>query len=52
MNDIAARTHWAVSTVRWTIKRIQAKLDISRPPELVRMVLSTAGVHGRENPRT
>ena len=42
VSDIAARTHRAVSTVRWTIKRIHAKLGISRQAELVRMVLSTA----------
>ena len=37
---------------RWTIKRIHAKLGISRQAKLVRMVLSTAKVHGRESPRT
>ena len=52
VSDIAARTHRAVSTVRWTIKRIHAKLGISRQAELVRMVLLTAGVHERESLRT
>lgn len=54
VSDIVAATHRAESTVRWTIKRIHAKLGISRQADLVRMVLATAGVHGprSQSPRT
>ncbi len=42
VRDIAAATHRAESTVRWTVKRIHAKLDITRQADLVRIVLSAA----------
>ena len=40
VRDIARDTYRAESTVRWQIKRVHAKLDISRQADLVRMVLS------------
>lgn len=40
---IAAASGRAESTVRWTVKRIHAKLGISRQADLVRTVLSAAG---------
>ena len=42
VRDIAAATHREESSVRWHIKQIYAKLDISRQADLVRMVLSTS----------
>ncbi len=44
VRDIVAATHRAESTVRWTVKRIHAKLGITRQADLVRMVLSATGV--------
>ena len=38
--DIAAATHRAESTVRELVKRIHAKLGVSRRADLVRCVLS------------
>ncbi len=43
VRDIAAAIHRAESTVRWNIKRIHAKLGVTRQADLVRMVLSAAG---------
>ncbi len=43
VRDIAATTHRNESTVRWTIKRIHAKLEVTRQADLVRMVLAAAG---------
>ena len=40
--DIARTTYRAESTVRWQIKRIHAKLGLSRQADLVRIVLSLA----------
>ena len=40
--DIARTTYRAESTVRWQIKRIYAKLGLSRQADLVRIVLSLA----------
>ena len=42
VRDIAAASGRAESTVRWTVKRIHAKLGISRQADLVRTVLSAA----------
>ena len=42
MPDIARATYRAESTVRWQIKRIHAKLGLSRQADLVRIVLSLA----------
>ena len=44
VRDIATATHRAESSVRWLVKRIHAKLDISRQADLVRMVLSIAKI--------
>ena len=49
VRDIAVANRRAESTVRWTIKRVHAKLGISRQTDLVRMVLSTTGLPGRFN---
>ena len=46
VREIATATYRTESTVRWTIKRIHAKLGISRQADLVRIVLSTAGTPG------
>ena len=43
VRDIAAAIHRAESTVRWTIKRIHAKLNVTRQADVVRMVLSATG---------
>lgn len=40
VREIAAATQRAESTVRWTIKRIYAKLNITRQADLVRMVFN------------
>ena len=42
VRDIAAASGRAESTVRWTVKRIHARLGISRQADLVRTVLSAA----------
>lgn len=45
VRDIAATIHRAESTVRWTIKHIHAKLNVTRQADVVRIVLSaTSGV--------
>ena len=44
VREIAAATFRAESTVRWLVKQIHAKLGISRQADLVRLVLSAAGV--------
>ena len=44
VREIAAATFRAESTVRWLVRQIHAKLGISRQAELVRLVLSAAGM--------
>jgi len=43
VRDIAATTFRRESSVRWLIKRIHAKLGVSRQADLVRMVLALTG---------
>ena len=42
VRDIATATHREESSVRWHVKKIYAKLGISRQADLVGMVLSTS----------
>ena len=44
VSDIAAATGRQVSTVRWHVHQVYTKLGISREVDLVRLVLSLAGV--------
>ena len=47
VREIAAATCRTESSVRWLVKQIHAKLDISRQVDLVRLVLSAHGVSKR-----
>lgn len=49
VRDIAVATHREESTVRWHVKQIYAKLDVSRQADLARMVLSTSGLAPRRS---
>ena len=44
VRDIAVTTYRTQAAVRWHVRRVYAKLGISRQADLVRMVLTTAGV--------
>ncbi len=44
VQDIAVTTYRTQAAVRWHVRQIHAKLGISRQADLVRMVLTTAGV--------
>ena len=44
VRDIAVTTYRTQASVRWHVRQIYAKLGISRQADLVRMVLTTAGV--------
>ena len=40
LREIADQSHRAVTTVRWHIKQVKAKLGVSRQVELVRLALA------------
>lgn len=51
VRDIAVTTRRQESSVRWLVKRIHAKLGVSRQADLVRLVLSTTGFAGSRSSR-
>ena len=46
IRDIASASGRSVTTVKWHVQRVFAKLDVSRQADLVRLILSLPGVPG------